>query len=216
MNEPPGSARTQGTARLPAQAGPSDEDLARKVQVGDREAFGLLARRYLRPVHAVAASFLRERADVEDVAQEAFLRALDRIQTFDPRRPFAPWLYQITRNVARNRLKWRRRHPTGAVLDHEESLVDPGSSPAADVERLELREMVTRAMDGLPERRRMAFRLSDMEGLPIKEVAELMGLTSGAVRAHIHHARRALRARLDPLLNEGEDVNEGGDNDPSK
>lgn len=216
MSQPRGATPTEQTAPPPAPAATSDGDLAQRVQAGDREAFGLLARRYLPPVHAVAASFLHERADVEDVAQEAFLRALDRIQTFDPGRPFAPWLYQITRNVARNRLKWRKRHFVDAVLDHEESLVDPGSSPGSEAERLEIRELLAKAIDDLPERRRTAFRLSDVEGLPMKEVAELMALTPGAVRAHVHHARRALRAQLGPLLAEGDDVKEGNDDDQPK
>src|SRR5690606_23528949 len=89
----------------------SDEMLARRLQGGDRAALDQLVRRYLRPVHAVVASFLTEQADVEDAAQETFLRALGAIERYDPRRPFAPWLYQIARNIARNRLstasRWR-------------------------------------------------------------------------------------------------------------
>jgi RNA polymerase sigma-70 factor (ECF subfamily) len=73
--------------------------------VGDRDAFGLLARRYYRPIYAIVASYLPESEDVEDAAQEAFLRALDSIQSFDLHRPFAPWLYQVARNVARNLLR---------------------------------------------------------------------------------------------------------------
>src|SRR5690606_23435810 len=89
----------------------SDETLARRLRDGAREALDQLVGRYLRRVHAVAASFLSEPADVEDVAQETFLRALGGIERYDPDRPFAPWLYQIARNTARNRLatgsRWR-------------------------------------------------------------------------------------------------------------
>lgn len=200
-----GSDRDTGEGPDDGRQGPSDGALVRRVQEGDREAFGLLAGRYLRPVHAVAASFLGERADVEDVAQEAFLRALQAIRTFDPTRPFAPWLYQIARNVARNRLKRMKRHPTDPVSAMEESLPDAGPSPAAGVERSELRALLAAAVEELPERRRIAFRLADVDGYPATEVARLMGLTPGAVRAHIHHARRDLRARLAPPLNEGDD-----------
>ncbi|MCG6988417.1 MAG: RNA polymerase sigma factor [Gemmatimonadetes bacterium] len=185
--------------------GPPDGVLARRVQEGDREAFELLARRYLRPVHAVAASFLRERADVEDAAQETFLRALESIRTFDARRPFAPWLYQIARNVARNRLKWQSRHRAASVTAVEESVADQGSSPASGVERAELRRLLAVAIDDLPEQRRTAFRLADVEGYTPTEVARLMGLTAGAVRAHLYHARRRLRARLAPLLTENDE-----------
>lgn len=183
---------------------PPDGVLARRAQVGDRAAFELLVRRYLHAVHAVAASFLRERADVEDVAQETFLRALQSIRDFNPARPFAPWLYQIARNVARNRLKWQRRHPSESLAAEETSLADSRPSPATGAERSELRATLERAVEELPDRRRTVFRLVDMEGYTAQETGALMGLTSGAVRAHLHHARRALRARLEPLLNSEE------------
>lgn len=182
--------------------GPADGVLARRVQQGERAAFEVIARRYLRPVHAVAASYLGERADVEDAAQETFLRALESIDTFDPERPFAPWLYQIARNVARNHLKWRRRHPV-EPLNGGAMLADEQRSPAAGAERSEIRVLVAAAIETLPEQRRTAFRLADMEGYPATEVARIMGLSSGAVRAHIHHARRDLRARLATVMKDG-------------
>lgn len=182
--------------------GPADGALALRVQQGDRDAFALLARRYLRPIHAIAASFLPEQADVEDAAQETFMRALDGIHSFDPERPFAPWLYQIARNVARNHLRRRARHsvPDGDPADTE--VPDPGPSPAAGAERTELRAQLDAAIRELPEQRRTAFRLADVDGYPAKEVARIMGLTAGAVRAHLHHARRDLRARLTETLND--------------
>ncbi len=200
-----GSTR-ETTARSDREAtDPPDEILVRRVQAGEPDAFELLARRYLRPVHAVAASFLRERADVEDAAQEAFLRALESIRRFDPTRPFAPWLYQIVRNVARNRLKWARRHPAAPAADPEAILADRDPTPEAGTERAEIRQLVADAVETLPEQRRTAFRLVEIEGYPAVEVARLMGLSPGAVRAHLHHARRGLRARLAPLLKESED-----------
>jgi len=188
-----------------ATGGPPDAVLARRVQEGDREAFEILARRYLRPIHAVAASFLRERADVEDASQETFLKALRAIRSFDSKRPFAPWLYQIARNVARNRLAERKRHATDPVTDLAGSLPDPAASPADGAESAELGRRVSEAIEALPERRRTAFRLADVEGYSAVEVARIMGLTAGAVRAHIHHARKDLRIRLAHLV---EDENE--------
>lgn len=187
--------------RARREGGPVDGALALRVQQGDRDAFALLARRYLRPVHAIAASFLPEQADVEDAAQETFMRALDGIRGFDPERPFAPWLYQIARNVARTHLRRRARQrvPDGDPADTE--VPDPGPSPAAAAERTELRARLDAAIRELPEKRRTAFRLADVEGYPATEVARIMGLTAGAVRAHLHHARRHLRARLTETLN---------------
>lgn len=178
-----------------------DEVLARRVQRGEREAFAELARRYLRPIHAVVASFLTEPADVEDAAQETFLRALDRIRTYDAERPFAPWLYQIARNIARNRLSARDRWRTEPT---SERLAAGAADPDAKVERREVRALVERAVAGLPEQRRTAFRLFEIEGHTAADVADLMGVAEGTVRAHVHHARRSLRSELGPLLDRGE------------
>ena len=176
---------------------PPDGALARRIQTGDREAFEELARRYLRPIHAVVASFLKEPADIEDAAQETFLRALDRIHTFDPDRPFAPWLYQIARNVARNRRKAMARRRTAALPPDE--LEAPGPGPGVELERQEIRRLVESALERLPDQQRTAFRLFDIEGYAAEEVGRLMGLTPGTVRSHVHHARRALRSQL-PFL----------------
>jgi len=191
-----------GASRESPAAGDDDGSLARRVRSGDRWAFEQLARRYLRPVYAVVASYLAEPADVEDAAQETFLRALERIRTFDPERPFAPWLYQIARNVARNRRTWLRRH--GSESDPVSEV--PGRTPGPDriVERAEVRRLVRAAMERLPEQRRDAFRLFDVEGYPAEEIARLMGITAGTVRSHVHHARRQLRAELAPLLGQEE------------
>lgn len=170
-----------------------DEALARRVQRGDRAALEQLVRRYVRPIHAVAASYLSEPADVEDAAQETFLRALRGIAAYDPERPFAPWLYQIARNVSRDRMTAGARWHTEAVPEAARS---PLPGPDVLLERGEIRARVAAAIDRLPERRRTAFRLSDVEGYATAEVARIMGLSPGTVRSHVHHARRALRAAL--------------------
>lgn len=170
-----------------------DEALARRIQRGDRDALEQLVRRYLRPIHAVAASYLSEPADIDDAAQETFLRALRRIETYDPERPFAPWLYQIVRNVARNwlttRARWQAEVPSTMLSSRL-----PG--PDVVLERSELRARVDAEIARLPEQRRTAFYLSDVEGYPTEEVARIMGLSPGTIRSHVHHARRALRAAL--------------------
>lgn len=185
-----GEPRGDSEERLDAAP---DEGLARRVQGGDGDALEQLVRRYLRRIHAVAASYLSEPADVEDAAQETFLRALRAIEAYDPDRPFAPWLYQIARNVARNqvtaRARWQAEVPSPTL---------PSRLPGPDVvlERSEIRTRVDAAIARLPEQRRTAFFLSDVEGYPTEEIARMMGLSSGTVRSHVHHARRALRVAL--------------------
>jgi RNA polymerase sigma-70 factor (ECF subfamily) len=191
----------QGATRDGEARQPTDEWLAQRVQAGDSAAFEELARRYLRPVYAVVGSVLREQADVEDASQETFLRAIDGIHTFDTARPFGPWLYTIARNTARN---WRRaasRHSDDPVEAVAVAGDDP--DPATQAVRAEIRVLVATALDDLPEQRRTAFRLFDIEDYSAQEVGALMGISAGAVRAHVHHARRALRQRLEPLLGSG-------------
>lgn len=170
-----------------------DEALARRVQGGDERALEQLVRRYLRPIRVIVTSYVAEPADAEDAAQETFLRALRAIESYDPERPFAPWLYQIARNVARNhvaaRARWQAEAPPTTL---------PSRLPGPDVvlERAEIRMLVRAALARLPEQRRTAFYLSDVEGYPTEEIARLMGRSPGTVRSHVHHARRALRAAL--------------------
>ena len=180
---------------------PPDGWLVQRVQAGDTAAFEELARRYLRPVYAVAGSFLRERADIEDAAQETFLRALDHIRTFDASRPFAPWLYTIARNSARNRRKAAARHAGDPLETVAAAAGDP--DPEAQAVHSEVRALVATALDELPEQQRAAFRLFDIEDYSAQEIAALMGISAGTVRAHVFHARRALRERLGPVLGPG-------------
>lgn len=186
--------------RGPRDREPSDEVLARRGMRGDRDALERLVRRYLRPIQAVTASFLAQQADVEDAVQETFLKALDGLSGYRPDRPFAPWLYQIARNVARGRLAaYARRRteplPTGGPEE-------PAPDPEVALERAEIRRLVDRAIADLPEQRRAAFRLHDLEGYETAEIARLMGLSEGTIRSHVHHARRALRHALAPSLGE--------------
>lgn len=121
------------------------------------------------------------------------MRALGAIQSYDPGRPFAPWLYQIARNVSRNRLAaWSRRREDL----HSGELPSRQPGPDEVLESSEIRARVDAAMVRLPERRRTAFYLSDVEGYPTEQVARIMGLSPGTVRSHVHHARMALRAAL--------------------
>jgi RNA polymerase sigma-70 factor (ECF subfamily) len=174
--------------------GPGDELLAQRVQRGDRDALDILVRRYLRPIHAVCASYIAHKADVDDVVQETFMRAIRSITSYDARRPFAPWLYQVARNTARRRLSSNALRRMEPMPDVEPPAT--GASPEVLAQRSQLRRHVDEAMTRLPEQQRTAFRLHDVDGYSTTEIAQLMGLTAGTVRSHVHHARRALRNSL--------------------
>jgi RNA polymerase sigma-70 factor, ECF subfamily len=180
------------------RASTSDEVLARRVQLGDAQALDELVGRYLRPVHAIIASFMHGAADVEDAVQDTFLRVLNNIASYDATRPFAPWLYEIARNVARSRINSRRRRDTDPLGD--EQYRDPAATPDAAAESADVRRRVESALLRLPEQQRIAFTLHDVEGYNSADVAGIMGLSTGTVRSHLFYARRALRAQLADVL----------------
>ena len=137
------TARGVGRAPRPAGSG------------GECEAFEALARKYIRSVYAVVSSFLSGQEDIDDSVQETFLRALEKIQSFDPRRPFAPWLYQIARNVARSRWKYLKSRQHEDLTEFERLPAETqGDDPGTLAESSELRRYLAAAIDSLPERQR--------------------------------------------------------------
>lgn len=131
--------------------------------------------------------------DADDAAQDAFLSALDRIETYDPKRPFGPWLMRIATNAAIDLLRRRAVRRT-ELLD--ESLAAASGSPARDAEQAELRQRLAAALARLPERQRVAVTLFDLEGYAHAEIADILKIPEGTVRSDVFHARRKLRESL--------------------
>ena len=178
----------------------SDAELVAGVRRGSREAAGLLAERYLRACRAVALSIIGETAGAEDVCQDAFVYAIERID--DCRQPerFGAWLLQIVRNRSRNQL--RDRKPSVPI--DELAIESGGESPAARVEQREMRDRLLAALAEIPEERREVVLLHDLEGWTHREIAERMELPAGTVRSHLHLARKRLRELLHELKEGGE------------
>ena len=132
--------------------------------------------------------------DADDAAQDAFLSALDRIETYDRSRPFGPWLMRIATNAAIDLLRRRNVRRT-EILD--EALTGSADSPARDAERGELRARIQQALATLPERQRIAVTLFDLEGYAHAEIAKVLGIPEGTVRSDVFHARRKLRELLE-------------------
>jgi len=181
----------------------SDASIVERARKGDAEAFESLVRRYLRAAHAVALSVLGETADAEDACQDAFIAALERLN--DCRNPdrFGAWLLQIVRNRAHNLRRYR--NVRSAVPLEDISVATDGASPAKCAERAELREWLVSALAKLSDVQREVVVLHDLEGWRHREIAEVLGLPEGTVRAHLFHARRILR----PLLAAGNFLEEG-------
>jgi RNA polymerase sigma-70 factor, ECF subfamily len=165
----------------------------RRTAAGDTESFSELVRRYQRAAYLVALGVTRRHADAEDVAQEAFLVALERIDECREPERFAGWFTMIVKNRARNLLR-REQLREGEPIPFQA----PSSGPLPDreAERAELRGSLAEAVGQLSPLQREVVLLHDLEGWKHREIAERLEMPSGTVRSHLHFARKRLREIL--------------------
>jgi RNA polymerase sigma-70 factor (ECF subfamily) len=190
-------SRTADPAAIASpSAAPDDEaELVERVRRGDGGAFDTLVTRYMRRAFSVAFRVLGQREDAEDLVQDTFMVVLQRIDTFEPGRAFAPWFFRILVNRGLNARKARALR---AVDEIPETASSSGPSPEREAERAELRDRLRAALAGLPERQRLVVELFELEGFAGPEIAEIMEISDGTVRWHLHEARKALRKTLAP------------------
>src|SRR3989449_5070400 len=193
----PDSQPPDPAARIPRQDEPA---LVARVLAGDRAAFGALAQRYAGVARRVARAVLSDPDDADDAAQDALLWALVKLDQYDPRRPFGPWLLRIVANAATDR---RRRRTVRRAEPLDPALVAGGSRPDVVAERRALAERLRGALAELPARRRMAVVLFDVEGYSHAEIAGILGIAEGTVRSEVFHARRRLRVLLGDWKEDG-------------
>ncbi|MBA3658779.1 MAG: sigma-70 family RNA polymerase sigma factor [Gemmatimonadales bacterium] len=196
----PADPRTMAVTPGAAALDMSDEGaVVRRVQQGDTEAFDELVRRYMRRAYGLAYRLLGHREDAEDLVQDAFMTALQRIETFDVTRPFGPWFFRLLTNRGLNA---RQARFIRQVEPLAEERAGGQASPLDLLERTEVRERFRQAADALPERQRIAIELFDVEGFSSAEIAAALDIPAGTVRWYVHEARRALRSALEPLAND--------------
>jgi len=184
-----------------------DQQLVTRVQKGDKAAFDLLVRKYQHRIAKLVSRYVSDRAEVEDVTQEAFIRAFRAIKGFRGESAFYTWLYRIAVNTAKNYLVALGRRPSTVGVENEDGEVADVGSNVGDVttpERQLLAEeigrTVERVMNGMPEELRTALTLREIDGLSYEEIAEIMDCPIGTVRSRIFRAREAIEEELRPLL----------------
>ena len=190
-----------------------DQQLVERAQRGDKRAFELLVLKYQRKLGRLLSRFVRDPAEVEDVTQEAFIKAYRALPGFRGDSAFYTWLYRIGINTAKNYLvALGRRAPTSTGFDNEEAegfedadQLRDSNTPESELEGKEIAATVNRAMDALPKDLRTAITLREIDGLSYEEIANVMNCPVGTVRSRIFRARDAIAAELRPLLGTDKD-----------
>lgn len=190
-----------------------DQQLVERVQRGDKKAFDLLVAKYQRKLTRLLSRFIRDAGEVEDVAQEAFIKAYRALPSFRGDSAFYTWLYRIGINTAKNHLvATGRRAPTTTEFDADEAENFEDGDQLRDINTPEsvmmskqIAATVNETMAKLPEELRTAIQLREIEGLSYEEIATIMNCPIGTVRSRIFRAREAIADELRPLLDTGKD-----------
>ncbi|MCU0932902.1 MAG: RNA polymerase sigma factor RpoE [Thiobacillaceae bacterium] len=190
-----------------------DLQLVERVRAGDKQAFGLLVEKYQRKLLRLLSRMVRDPDEVEDIAQETFIKAYRALPQFRGDAAFYTWLYRIGVNTAKNYLSSRHRTmPTLSeqALDEDDEpderlVVKDIGTPESELLSKQMVIAVNEAVDALPEELRQAITLREMEGMSYEEIAEAMDCPIGTVRSRIFRAREAIAAKLRPILDTPED-----------
>ncbi|MBV7314235.1 RNA polymerase sigma factor RpoE [Shewanella sp. NIFS-20-20] len=185
----------------------TDQQLVELVQKGDKSAFNLLVQKYQGKVVNLISRYVRNQADVADVAQETFIKAYRALANFRGESAFYTWLYRIAVNTAKNYLVSQGRRAPANDVDVDEAEFYDGADALKEFdspERLllsdEIRTVVFATLETLPDELRMAISLRELDGLSYEEIATVMDCPVGTVRSRIFRAREAIDKQLQPLL----------------
>lgn len=188
----------------------SDQQLVERVQKGDKAAFDLLVIKYQHRILGLVGSYVNDYQEVQDVAQEAFIKAYRAIDKFRGDSSFYTWLYRIAVNTAKNHLVSKgRKLPESDIDVHDADFLDTASSlrvvdtPERNLYRDEIERVIHDAIRRLPDELRTAVMLREFDGLSYDEIAHVMDCPVGTVRSRIFRAREAIDREIEPLLKQG-------------
>ena len=190
-----------------------DQELVERAQKGDKRAFELLVIKYQRKLARLLSRMVRDAAEVEDISQEAFIKAYRALPGFRGESAFYTWLYRIAVNTAKNYLVARkRRAPTSTEFSSEDAegfeeaeLLRETATPEAELQSKQIAQAVNQAVDALPEDLRTAITLREIEGLSYEEIAQMMDCPIGTVRSRIFRAREVVAVKIRPMLGTSKD-----------
>jgi RNA polymerase sigma-70 factor (ECF subfamily) len=185
----------------------SDQQLVKRVQKGDKRAFDLLVLKYQHKIMGLVSRYIRDHGEMQDVVQEAFIKAYRALPKFRGDSAFYTWLYRIAINTAKNHLVSKGRRPPGTDIDmadaeyiDTQSALKEIANPENNLFTDELKEVIDNAITRLPEDLRTAVTLREFEGLSYEEIAEVMDCPVGTVRSRIFRAREAIDMQVKPLF----------------
>ena len=188
-----------------------DQQLVERAQRGDKQAFDLLVIKYQRKLARLLSQFIRDAAEVEDVAQETFIKAYRSLSTFRGESAFYTWLYRIGINAAKNFLvaQGRRASTTNEFDIEDAENFEEGSqlrelnTPESELMSRQIAQTIHQTLQELPEELRTAITLREIEGLSYEEIANIMSCPTGTVRSRIFRAREAIADKLQSVMEIG-------------
>jgi RNA polymerase sigma-70 factor, ECF subfamily len=194
-----GAPGPKGSIGVPSVAAADERQLIRRAKKGDKVAFEVLVQRHQHRVFAVARGILKRQEDVEDIAQQVFVKAYFSLKRFDQRAAFSTWLYKITVNECWDLLRKRKARPLIYEADFSEeqsrqfSATEQRSDSGPDTsERLAMRQRLDNMLDQLDERDRAMLVLKEVEGFSVEEIAETLSLNANTVKVRLFRARRRI------------------------
>lgn len=172
--------------------GLSEGQILEAVQRGNKEAYGMIVKKYMQPAYYIALGFVHNQQDALDVSQDAFIKAFRKIRMFDTRKPFFPWFYRLMRNLCIDHLK-RKRHLREIPLEDVQIL-------SSEKEDKELKKTLWRGVEELPFEQREVVILRYFRQLSYAEIAELIGKPQGTVMSSLFYAKKRLKGIVGKYL----------------
>jgi len=179
-----------------------DSYLVERCLQGDRSAFAIIVERYKRQIYSIAYSMTRNHADADDLSQDTFIKAYENLRRFNLGTNFCSWLCRIAVNLCIDYLRHKKRFPEDPLDNQSQMLSNPDLNPHDNVESNELMESIMAAVDSLPADQRTVVVLREVQGIGLKDIAEIMNCSESTIRWRLHYARKKLRKRLRSYVEE--------------